>query len=469
MSRLKLLKTHISLLLVLCLSLSPAAAQASVFGEFTISDEAELGREIHTLIQANYNVVQDPKITEYIQDIATKLEEAAPPQPFPLKVDVIEHPDMNAFATVAGYMVLFTGMILKMDNESELAAIMSHEYGHITQRHVARNIERSQKISIGSLVGVLAGVLVGAEAGQALAVGSMAGGQSAILRYSRSDEREADQVGMNYLIEAGYNPQGMVSAMQKIRRMQFFAGGDMPSYLSTHPGVDERINYLRDRVEGLDAEIREREDDNTRLRRIQTLLRARHEDPSQALNYFQTQMQDECLSQLGQGIAHSRMNRVREARENFENLLSRQDQDSLFLREAGRFYFHYDQLSKAGELLQKAIMLDPEDSMALLFYARVLAEKEDLETAVSYFQKALKQQPEDPRAHEHLARTHGRDGENFMAHLHMAYAYLYHNNQDRTEFHREKAKELAETREQKEDFQELDEAYKERLQFWKRF
>ncbi|WP_028574990.1 beta-barrel assembly-enhancing protease [Desulfonatronovibrio hydrogenovorans] len=461
------LKKIFCLLLISTLALPCPPARASIFGEFTISDEAELGSKIHRLIRARFQIIEDPEISGYVKEIASRLEKAAPPQPFPIKVDVVNHNAVNAFATVAGYMVIFSGLILNVESESELASIMAHELAHITQRHVARNIERSKIIGIGSLIGILAGVFMGSDAGGAVALGSIAGGQSAALKYSREDEREADQVGLNYLIEAGYNPQGMVSAMQKMRRMQWFSGGDIPSYLSTHPGMDERTGYLRDRVSRFDPELLERQDDNQRLKRVQTLLRARHVEPSTALSHFRDQGDDACLTYLGRGIVNARMNRVSDARDNFEKLMACDDQDPLYLREAGIFYFQFGDLSLAGSLLQKTVMLSPADSVALLYYARILAEKGELTTAVSYLERVLNRLPEDPRAHEHLARVYGRSGNNFQAHLHMAYAHIYENNRRQAMFHRDKARELAASQSQKDMMSKLDEAYKEQSQFWK--
>lgn len=454
-------------LFVFTLILPPSSVNASIFGEFTISDEAELGKKVHRLIRAQLEVIEDPEIAEYIKDIAARLEKAAPPQPFPVTVDVVNHNAVNAFATVAGYMVIFSGLILNIETESELASIMAHELAHITQRHVARNIERSKLISMGSLIGILAGIFIGSEAGSAVAVGSMAGAQSAVLKYSREDEREADQVGLNYLIQAGYNPIHMVSAMQKMRRMHWFSGGDIPSYLSTHPGMDERIGYLRDRINRLDHELLERRDDNSRLKRVQTLLRARYVDPATALSHFRQEEHESCLGHLGRGIVNSRMNRVGDATENFEKLMKCDDDDPLFLREAGIFYFQFGDLNRAGELLQKAVMLRPRDTMALLYYGRILSEKGNPTTAISYLERVLEIIPEDPRAHEHLARVYGKIENNFMAHLNMAYAHIYDNNKRQALFHREKARELARDTSMKNQMDKLDEAYKEQAQFWK--
>lgn len=463
----QLIRFSFTLFLALLLVLPPSAAYPSLLGEFTISDEAELGDKIHRLIRARFEIIEDSEITSYIREISERLEKAAPPQPFPVKVDVVNHNAVNAFATVAGYMVIFTGLILNVDSEDELASIMAHELAHITQRHVARNIERSKLIGIGSLIGILAGVFIGSDAGSAVAVGSMAGGQSAVLKYSRADEREADQVGLNYLISAGYNPGAMVSAMQKMRKMQWFSGGDIPSYLSTHPGMDERTGYLRDRIERLDPEMLKKETDNTRHKRIQTLVRARYTDPSIALSQFRDKDQGTCLDILGKAIVNSRMNRVGDAGKNFQQLIECDDSDPLFLREAGIFYFQFGEVAQAGNLLQKVVMINPSDSIAMLYYARVLAEKGNTSDAIRYLRRILERMPENPRAHEHLARIFGRSGDNFNAHLHMAYAHIFDNNQRHASFHRKKVRELADSAQAENKIKDLDRAYKEQSEFWK--
>ncbi len=442
-------------------------AQARLFGEFSISDEAELGKKVHRLIRTRFDIIDDPEITDYIREIGQNLYKNAPPQPFPLQVEVINHNAVNAFATVAGYMAIFSGLILHMDSEDQLASIMAHELAHITQRHVARNIERSKVISVGSLLGLVAGALLGSDAGGAIAVGSIAGAQSAVLKYSREDEREADQVGLGYLIAAGYNPQAMTSAMQKMRRMQWFSGGEIPSYLSTHPGMDERVNYLSDRIERMDKNLLAREVDNSSFLRVQTLVRARYAEPSSALAYFREEKNQTCLTYLGQGIANARINRVSEARKNFEELISCDDSDPLFLREAGIFYFQFGDIDKSGRLLQKAIMLRPQESMALIYYGRILSEQGHFDTAASYLQRALRIVPEEPGAHEHLARIFGRSGNNFMAHIHMSYAHIYNNNKRQASFHREKARELAVDSEKKAVLISLEEAFRDQSQFWK--
>lgn len=454
------------LLISFTLVLSPGVALPSVLGEFTITDEAELGEKTHRLIRSRLDVIEDPEIAGYIRDLTSRLAESAPPQPFPVTVDVVSHNALNAFATVAGYMVIFSGLILNMESESELASIIAHELAHITQRHIARNIERSKLISIGTLIGLLAGAFIGSDAGEAVAVGSIAGSRAAVLKYSREDEQEADQVGLNYLIQAGFNPEGVVSAMEKMRKMQWYSGGEIPSYLSTHPGMNQRSSYLQDRINRLDQSLLERRDDNYRLRRVQTLLRARYVSPSVAMTYFGDQKNDSCLGYLGKGIAYSRMHKTGAARENFEKLIECDDSDPLFLREAGIFYFQFGDLDTSASLLQKAVMLSPRDARAIIYYARILSEQGRLSDSISYLEKALNILPEDPLAHEHLARVHGKSENNFMAHLHLAYAHIFENNKTQASFHLDKAKSLAHGRQELKKMKKLDNTYQEQAQYW---
>ncbi|MFP4168529.1 MAG: M48 family metalloprotease [Desulfonatronovibrionaceae bacterium] len=448
----------------------PVHARAG-FGEFTLKEEAELGEKFSRMIRSRFELVDDPEITGYIRYIVDRIEKNMPPQPFSLKPNVINNNSMNAFATVAGYMFVFSGLILKVEHEDELAAVIAHELAHVSERHVARNIEKSQWLSLGSILGVLAGVFIGSqssEGSEAIVAGSLAGSQSALLKYSRDHERQADQLGMSFLVDSGYNPECMVSAFDKIRKASRLGagGGNIPSYLSTHPGVNERLGYLENRVDRMSAEYRKREYEDHRLHRIQTLLRARYSDPSTALRHFQSGWPSPDLSQLGAGITLSRLNRIEEAVQVFEKALSGNEDDALFLREAGRFYYSYDELDQAAEYLQKAVFLSPRDGLALFYYARVLAEQNKDAQALSFLERVLKELPENPDVRRTLARVYARQKKMFDAHLQMAYSFLYSENRSNLRLYLEKLPALAETREQKEEVEDLEKEFKLRSKYW---
>lgn len=376
---------------------------------------------------------------------------------------------MNAFAAPGGYLYVFTGMILNVEDESELAGVLAHELAHISQRHIARHMERAKLINIGSMLGVLAGALLGpGDAGSAMMYGALAGGQSAYLKYSREDEREADQVGINYLVEAGYRPQGLPESFEKIRRKRWLSGGSLPAYLSTHPDVEERIEYLYQRIGRYPDSITSRTSGNDKLRRIQTILRARYTDANEALLHFQKEEQqtDPCLSSLGRAIALDRLNRVNDANAAFEQALSCGGKDSLFLREAGSSYFLQGKFDQAAKLLNEAVLRNPKDLMAMFYYARLLSETDRTEQALPYMQRVMRTIPEDPEIHYYMGRIQGKKGDPFQAHLHLAYSSLYSNDQKMTGFHLEKVKHLARSEDEKQELKRFQETYKERAEFW---
>ena len=261
--------------------------QAALFGSFGVKDEKELGRKFDVLVRSRMPLVEDPEIKGYIQSIVDRLSKTFPPQPFPFTANVLLHNSMNAFAVPGGSVFVHTGLIMQLDHESELAGVLGHELAHVTQRHIATRMERAQAVTIGSLVGALAAALLGGGQGSgAIFAGSVAAGQAAMLNYSRMDETEADQIGLQYLTSAGYRPQGLQGAFEKIRRKQWASGIDIPEYLSTHPDVGGRINEIHARIQGLPAAVRNRKDDDTRFNRVKTLIWARYGDPDAAARFW---------------------------------------------------------------------------------------------------------------------------------------------------------------------------------------
>lgn len=467
----------LALFLVLTLVLgqlaAPVRATAGLFGDFSLEDEKKLGKKYYTLIKATYPIVEDPEIVGYVKEVVERVEKTLPPQAFPLTTTVVRSNSINAFATPGGYVYVFTGLLTEFDQESQLAGVVAHELAHVTQRHVAKRLAQQQITSLGMLAGVLAGMLIGQGGGgstqaasQALIMGSVAGAQSSMLNYSRMDEREADQVGMNYLVGAGYPPTGMMEGFKKIRHKQYLSGSSIPAYLSTHPGVDERIGYLAERIAALPTEVKQREESENRFLRIKTLALARYTDIDAALSTFRTGTGSPALDFMGLGIAFSRRNQVKEAAEAFDSALRLAPNDPLVLREAGRFHYLQGEVSKATSYLTKAMLLNPKDLMAMFFMARLLADRGETDRAVDYYNRLLKAVPEDPELHFYLGRVLGNAGNDFRGHLHLAYWGIYSLDVKKARLHKEKAGALAQSEEQKADYTTLCEVFDERDEFW---
>jgi len=433
----------------------------------SIKDEQELGRKFSVLIRSRMPLVEDPEVVNYAREMTNKILAVVPPQPFTFHTDVLLSNAINAFAAPGGYVFVNTGLILGMENESEVAGVLAHEIAHVTQRHIASRMERSKAISILSVLGALAGAFLGGEGGAGLMVGSMAAGTSAMLSYSRIDESDADQAGLVYLVRAGYPPMGMANAFKKIRQQQWSTGGgNIPTYLSTHPDVTTRISEISARVEQLPPEVKNIPEDNSRFRRVQTLIRARYTDASTAQRHFEQMPATDCLSLMGLGIVCERSNRTVQAADAFDRALACAPNDALIWREAGRFHVTRGDPAKAAQYLDKALTMDPRDYMAIFFKARLYATTGRQKQALPLYEEVLRYVPEDSEVHYYYSRALGEAKETFRAWLHMAYSSLYNADQRRVETHRDRAAALASTPREKEALERFNARYEEHKEFW---
>lgn len=440
--------------------------RAQLFGGFDAKKERELGEQFDHLVRSKMAVVEDPEIVNYVTDLVNDIARHMPPQPWPVKVGVLRQNALNAFAGPAGHMFVFTGLIAYMENEDELAAVIAHELAHVSQRHIAEKIEKAQLVGLAAMLGTLAGVFLGNEGGQALAYGSQAAGQAAMLNYSREDEREADDVGFQYLRAAGYNPQGMVRSFKILKSKQWLMGSSYPGYLSTHPMLSERIGYLEDRIATLGQKPAYKTD-NSRFLQIRTLVRARLMDAQMSLAFYEgEQAGTSCLDKLGRGIALGRLNRVDETRRAFEQALACGGDNPLILREAGRFLFSVGDFETSAKHLQKAILLNPDDMVAMFFYARILAEKGDLRHGIEYLERVSLALPSDSEVRLTLGRMYGQAGEFFKAHLNLAYGALYSNDAGQAKFHQDKARTLAASDGDRRELDLFEASLKQRSRFW---
>lgn len=230
----------------------------------TVEQERGLGDQFSRQIESQKHLVRDPVVVSYVRGIGARLAAAAGPQPFPITWNVLVDKEVNAFAGPGGYVYVNTGLITRARDVSELAAVMAHELSHVTLRHVSGAVARQQQAAI-----------VGA--GIAAATNSEAWGQVAStgagvwnLRYDRTAERQADRNGVALMQRAGYDPNGMVTMFQLLIQTGGSGGG---GFLSSHPGVGERIRYIQSDIAALPPGPRLIRNDG-RLGTIQSRLRA---------------------------------------------------------------------------------------------------------------------------------------------------------------------------------------------------
>jgi predicted Zn-dependent protease len=236
-----------------------------------VPEEQRLGEELRREVQRQLVFVNDPVVKDYVQQIGQQIVAAAGPQPFPYTFYVVEDEELNAFAMPAGYVYIHTGILLKARNVSELAGVIGHEVGHVALRHIAENYNKQRSAGLLQSALVVAGGLLGGQGGAAAA--NLLGGVGALAvinSFTREAEREADTFAVEVLPRAGYDPIGLVTFFETLRRE---GGARPPEFLSSHPAPEDRMESGRASIAAADLPPGLRVTDGGRLEIIQRRVR----------------------------------------------------------------------------------------------------------------------------------------------------------------------------------------------------
>ncbi|MBV8123343.1 MAG: M48 family metallopeptidase, partial [Paucibacter sp.] len=219
--------------------------------------ERKLGEEIMRDIRRDHDFLDDGPILEYLNNFGNALVAARPGARGEASFDyyffAVRDPQLNAFALPGGFIAVHSALLLAAQTESELASVLSHEIGHVVQRHIARSLGKQRQDSLIPLAAmILAALAAKGGAGGDAAMGVFMGGQGLAiqrqLNFSRDAEREADRIGFQIMGEAGYDTSGMVAFFQRLQTATRNYSDLVPAYLQSHPLTSERIADIQARV-----------------------------------------------------------------------------------------------------------------------------------------------------------------------------------------------------------------------------
>lgn len=210
-------------------------------------------------------VLDDPLIDGWLQTMGYRLAAASDTPRQSFTFFMMRDRGINAFATLGGYVGMNAGLVLTAETEDEVAGVMAHEIAHVSQRHVLRAVERAQKDQIPILLAMIGAIAAsqaasnssssgddsGSNATAAAIAGAMALIQQRQINYTRSNESEADRVGIHTMARAGYKPDGMADFFERMQRVtRGNSGGyQLPDYLRSHPVTTTRISETRLRAQ----------------------------------------------------------------------------------------------------------------------------------------------------------------------------------------------------------------------------
>lgn len=213
---------------------------------YSIEKEIALGKQMAQEVERQSKIINDPIIAEYVNRVGQNLVRNSDAK-VPFTIKVLDTEEVNAFALPGGFFFVNSGLILKAESEAELAGVMAHEIAHVAARHGTRQATRGEIVQIGMIAASI--VVPYSAAGYGALQGANALIPLGFLKFSRSMEREADYLGLQYLYKAGYDPTAFVDFFEKIESLEKRKPGTVAKVFSTHPMTDDRIQATQTEIQ----------------------------------------------------------------------------------------------------------------------------------------------------------------------------------------------------------------------------
>ena len=243
------------LLLMACASHPPKPDGEEETQYLTEKEEIQFGNYVDAVIASKYSILKDESLTQKVAAIGNSLSSASDRPHLPFTFKIINTTEVNAFAGPGGFVYVTIGLLDILESKDELAAVMAHEVGHVCERHSIRSWYTAQKIKAVLTVVDIAAMVYGAPPVATMG-GDLIGDFSRIVAnltglivyrgYSRSWETKADELGLRYSSQAGYDPQSFVNVLDRFLKLEEEKGEKIKlTILSSHPKTEDRIKHIK--------------------------------------------------------------------------------------------------------------------------------------------------------------------------------------------------------------------------------
>ncbi len=388
--------------------------------------EAKIGRSIMAQIRGSGVLVEDPQITEYINDIGHRISAHANDGDHKFTFFVIDDPNINAFALPGGYIGVHTGLLEATRSEDELAGVLAHEVAHVTQRHIARAVHANSRQSILSTAIMLGAIIAGVASGAsgdvmqgAIAVAQGTAAQAQI-NFTRNNEYEADRIGISALAEAGFDPQGMGSFFEVISRTGGSPEYRVPEFLRTHPVSSARIAEARGRARDY-APVHTSDTVNYGVARSRLIVQ-RMDTSEDAVRYFERESYENQSNaeRYGRAVAYLRAGRNHEANRIFEELVDNDQEVIAYHIGLARSELTLERRQEALASFERAKELFPRNVPLIVAYADALLQLGQAKLAHEILLDLLNNVPPTPEQVRLIARAANEAGDTAEAHYYMS-------------------------------------------------
>jgi predicted Zn-dependent protease len=391
--------------------------------------EYDLGRTWLMQFRRQAPLVDDPLLTDYLEHLLYKLAVNSELVDRRLDLVVVDNPTMNAFAVPGGVVGVHNGLFKFAENEDQLASVLAHELAHLSQRHFARRVEQQQAAYLPTMAGLLAGLVLAATAGGGAGIAAITATQAAALQnqlnYSRSNEQEADRVGMQTLVKTGMSPDAVGDMFERMQFGSRYSRGNVPEFLLTHPVTSSRIADARGRAANLPPmKLNDNFDYHLMKTRVKLHFMANN---SAAITEFRSRLKnpklDKDISLYGLSLALTRDRQFAEAGEGF-NYLRRKDRSSIaYIVGQAELWTDSGKAAKAIQLLSTQLRYNPNNHPLTITYVNTLRRQGEFDQAENLLTKYITLRKTDPQLWHQLAEIRGLKG-NIIG-LHEARAEYY--------------------------------------------
>lgn len=394
-------------------------------GTMSVERERLIGDYYMRQLRAQAPIIEDPVLREYLTDLGNRLVLHSSNVRFPFTFFFIRDPNINAFAFLGGYVGVHTGLVTHAEDESELASVLAHEVAHVSQRHIARNMERMQAstpVSIAQIVGGLVLAMANPQLGMAVMTGSVAGIQQRQINFTRQFELEADRFGMTSLHAAGFDPHGAPRFFSRLAA-QYRYSTQPPQYLVTHPLPESRIADTRSRAEilggrdldpSLDFELAKARIavrySNTAARDV--LLNMQQAERRNANNH----QHKKDAARYGQALALFALERYEEADEIIQTLHAGDSLNLFYLDTLTDIWIAQQRYDEVVDLLTRAYMRRPNNQVVTLNLAYAANYASNYDLSVKILNDYLLHNREDITAYDLLHEAHQKNGNSVGVH-----------------------------------------------------
>ncbi len=372
-------------------------------------------------INGQAKMEHDPWIEETVKEMTWRLNAQARQQA-PLAVVIIDNPNINAFAAPGGLIGINTGTIIAAKSMDELASVVAHEVAHISQRHYEHSADERKKamlLQIGGMLAAIAASAVDGDAGAAVMMGTQTAAMNSGMAFSRSNEREADRVGMQIMNQAGYNPRAMVSffaTMDQQRQLNQSDNQFLPSFIRSHPLSTERLSESQSRAQSYPSLSLSQQQ---RHQALFDLLYWRVQ--SSGNHVTETALMSAAKNSIGAKLAllswYGKQQRFTEAEQLFQTLSAtpsaqRQALEPLLSIIQSQILTEQNKWAQAAKVLEAQQRLYPERRDLRLYLAEALTNSDNPTQAQTLLKPLTQQQPSDryawqllQLANEKIAKT----------------------------------------------------------------